>query len=179
LRLLRPGALGLAFIVTSALSIPAPDRPIVGAAVLLTFQMEPRDGPEDLQPGRGIAADFDLWLDRTKRVERLIEQVAHDPCLWLISGGANIADWQIIVNSQVALDEAGDLPVLAGAIVALEDEDVAAACGAGIALAPTLVIGVRQSRADRVMQRLRVAGFGGSDAVRQTSFFHCASLWTA
>src|SRR5258708_6205409 len=73
LRVLR-GALGvLSFF--GPLAIPAPDRPVVGAAVLLAFEVETRDGLEDLEPGAGVAANLDLRPDRPKRVERLVEQV--------------------------------------------------------------------------------------------------------
>jgi hypothetical protein len=64
----------------------------VGATVLLTFEVETRDRLEDLEPGARVAADLDLRLDWSKRVERLVEQVAHDAGLWLIPSGAHVTN---------------------------------------------------------------------------------------
>jgi hypothetical protein len=74
------------------LTIPAPDRPVVGAAVLLALEVETRDRLEDLEPGAGVAADLDLRLDWPKRVERLVQQVAHDARLWLIPGRTDVTN---------------------------------------------------------------------------------------
>jgi hypothetical protein len=79
----------------------------------------------------------------------------------------------------VALDEAGHLPVLGRTVVALEDEDVAAAGGAAVAFASTLVVGVSQRRANARAQRFSVSCLGRADAIGQTSFFHAASRRTA
>jgi hypothetical protein len=48
----------------------------------------------------------------------------------------------------MALDKSGDLPIVVGAIEALEDEDVAAAGGAAVTLAPTLMVRMRERAAD-------------------------------
>jgi hypothetical protein len=85
------GALGLLSFF-GPLAIPAPDRPVVGAAVLLAFEVETRDRLEDLEPGAGVAANLDLRLDRPKRVERLVEQVAHDAGLWLIPRSTDVTN---------------------------------------------------------------------------------------
>ena len=45
----------------------------------------------------------------------------------------------------MALDETRDVPMLSRAVVVLQDEDVATRGGAGIALAATLMVGMRQS----------------------------------
>jgi hypothetical protein len=116
----------------------------VRTAVLLAFEVEARDGLENFEPGISIAADLDLRLDRSERVERLIEQVAHDAGLWLISSRADVTDGQIIVHTHVALDETSHVPVLGGAIVALQNEDVAARRGAAVAFAAALMVGVRE-----------------------------------
>jgi hypothetical protein len=60
--------------------------------VLLAFEVEARNRLEDLEPGSGITADLDLRFDRSKRDERLVEQVAHDAGLWLIPSRANVTD---------------------------------------------------------------------------------------
>jgi len=64
----------------------------VGTTVLLTFEVEARDSLENFQPGLRVAANFDLRLERSKRVERLVEQVAHDAGLWLISSRTDVTD---------------------------------------------------------------------------------------
>ena len=130
---------------TGALAVPAPDRPVVRTAVFLAFEVEAWDGLENLEPGVSVAADFDLRLERSKRIERLIEQVAHDTGLWLIPSCADITDGQIIVHAHVALDETRDLPIVASAVVTLQDEDVAARRGAAVAFAAALVVGVGES----------------------------------
>jgi hypothetical protein len=75
-----------------ALPIPAPDRPVVRATVLLAFEVETGDRLKDVEPGTRVAADLDLRLDRPKRVERLVEQVAHDAGLWLIPSRAHVTN---------------------------------------------------------------------------------------
>jgi hypothetical protein len=149
------------------------------AAVVLALQIKARNAAEDLEPGRRVAADLDLRFDRSERVERLVQQVAHDAGLWLIARGAHVADRQVVVDAHVALDKAGDLPVVRLAIVALEDEDVATAGGASVALAPARVVGVGERAADGVTQRFAVGGFSSSNAVCETAFFHAASCRTA
>ena len=52
----------------------------------------------------------------------------------------------------MALDETRDVPMLSRAVVVLQDEDVATRGGAGIALAATLMVGMRQSRTDGITQ---------------------------
>jgi hypothetical protein len=141
--------------------------------------VEARNRAEDLQPRIGVAANLDLRFDRPKGVERLVEQIPHDAGLWLIAGGTDIANRQVVVHAQVTFDKAGDLPVMRHAIVALENKNVAAAGAAPIALAVPLLVWMGKRRADRITQRRCVAGFGGTNAVRQTCFFHCASLRTA
>jgi hypothetical protein len=145
------------------------------AAILLALHVETGNGAEDVQPRVGIAAYLDLRFDRPEGVESLVEQVPHNARLRLITGGANIADRQVIVHSHVAFDEAGDLPIVSRAIVALENEDVTTTGGPPITLAVPLLIRVGEGRADRITQRRRIAGLGGTDAVRQTGFFHCGS----
>jgi hypothetical protein len=161
------------------LSIPTPDRPIVWATIFLAFEIEARNRLKDLQPRGGVAPDLDLRFNWSKRVECLIEQIAHDAGLWLIARRANVTDRQVVVHAHVAFDEPGDVPMLGCAVVALEDEDVAARRGAGIALTPPLVVGVGEGRTDRVTQRRGVRCFGRTDAISQTSFFHSASCRTA
>jgi hypothetical protein len=127
------------------------------AAVLLTFEVEARGAPKNLEPGGCVATDLDLRLGRPKRVECLVEQVAYDAGLWHVPGRANVTNREVVVDPHVALDEAGDLPVVRRAIEAFQHQDVAAAGGAGVALAAALMVGVRQRRADGVAQRLGVA----------------------
>ena len=161
------------------LPIPAPDRPVVRATVLLAFEVETGDRLEDLEPGAGVAADLDLRLDWSKRVERLVEQVAHDAGLWLVPGRTDVTNGQIIVHAHVALDKTRDVPMLGSAIVALKDEDVATCGAAAVAFAAALVVRVGQGRADGIAQGFGIAGLGGTDAVGQPSFFHSASRRTA
>jgi hypothetical protein len=125
-----------------ALTIPPPDRPVVWAAVFLAFEIKAGDSLEDFQPGARVAANLDLRCDWPKRIEGLIEQVAHDASLWLIAGCPNVTDRQIVVHAHVALDETRDIPVLGRAIVALQDEDVTACRGARVAFATSLMVGV-------------------------------------
>jgi hypothetical protein len=112
--------------------------------------METWDPPKYLQPGRRVAADFDLRFDGSKRVEGLVEQIAYDACLGLVAGRADVVDGQVVVDAQVALDETGHLPVVAGAVEALEDQDVAAAGRAAVALASALVVWMSEGGADGV-----------------------------
>jgi hypothetical protein len=161
------------------LTIPAPDRPVVRAAVLLALQIEAGDGAEDVEPGACVATDFDLGFDRAERVERLIEEIAHHAGLRFVAGGADVADAEVVVDAHVALDKSGDLPIMGWPIVTFEHEDVAAAGGAGVALATPLVIGVRERGADRIAELLSVVRLSGANAVGETSFFHGASRPTA
>jgi hypothetical protein len=149
------------------------------AAVFLAFEVEARDIAKDVQPDRRIATNLDLRLDRTKRVERLIEQVAHHAGRWLIAGRADIAYRQVVVDAHVALDKTSHLPVLGSAVIAFEDEDVAAAGSATVALAAALAAWMGEGRANSIPKRSGVAGLGGADAIGQTSFFHSASCRTA
>ena len=149
------------------------------AAVLLTFDVEAGNTTKNVQPRRRVATDLDLRLDGSKRVECLVQQVAHHACLRHVAGCPDVADREVVVDAHVALDEASHLPVVRGAVVMLQDQDVAAAGGAGVALTPTLMIGVRQRGADGITQGLGVAGLGGADAIRQTRFFHDRSRRTA
>jgi hypothetical protein len=70
----------------------------VGSAVLLALEIEARNVAEDLEPRARIAANLDLRLARPKRIERLVEQIAHDARLWPVTRCANIVDRQVIVN---------------------------------------------------------------------------------
>jgi hypothetical protein len=149
--------LGWLFRLARSLPIPAPDRPVVRATIFLAFQIEARNVAKDLQPGRRIPSDLDLRFDRSERVDRLVEEVAHHAVLRLGAGGADIANGQVVVHAHVALDEASHLPVVRRAIVVFEDQDVAATGGASIAFAPTLVVRVSQGRTDRFAQRRRIA----------------------
>jgi hypothetical protein len=167
--------LGLA----SALSIPAPDRPVMRSAVLLAFEVEARNRAEDFLPIVGVATNLDLRLDGFERIESLIEQVAHDASLWLIASRTDITNGQVVVHAHMAFDKTRHLPVVCGAVVALEDEDVAAAGGTPITFAAALVIGMREGGADGIAQCRGVVRLGGPNAIRQTSFFHGASCRTA
>ena len=148
-------------------------------SILLALEVEARDGTENLEPGRSVAPNFDLRFDWPKRVDCLIEQIPHDARLRLIPRGPDIANRQVIVNAHVTLDEAGHMPRLRRSVEAFEDEDVAAAGGAPIALATALMIGVSQRRTDPRAQRFNVACLGRADAICQTSFFHAGSRRTA
>jgi len=147
----------------------------VGATVLLAFEVEARNAAEDFQPLCGVAADFDLRLDRPKCVERLVEEIAHDARLGCVAGGANVVDGEVVVDAEVAFDEASHLPGLSGAIVALEEEDVATAGGAAVTLAMALLIGMGQRRTDCSTESRGVIRLGSPDTVRQTLVFHAAS----
>jgi hypothetical protein len=149
------------------------------ATVLLAFKIKAWRGAEDVQPGTSVAPDFDLGFDRLERIEGLVEQIAYDGGLRLVAGGADIADRQVVVDAHVALDEARDLPIVRRPVVALEDEDVTAAGGATVALAPSLAIGMGERAANGVAQRLCVARLRGAHSVREPSFFHVASCRTA
>ncbi|MCA1646946.1 MAG: hypothetical protein LC797_16285 [Chloroflexi bacterium] len=83
-----------------------------------------------------------MRLDRSKRVECLIEQVAHDARLWLIAGRTNVADREVVVHAHMALDETRDVPTLGRAVITLEDEDVATRRSAAVALAAALMVRV-------------------------------------
>jgi hypothetical protein len=122
----------------------------VRAAVLLALEIKAGNALEQLQPDSRVAPDLDLRLDRSEGIEGLIQQVAHDAGLWLITGRAHVADRQIVVHAHVTLDETRHLPVVGGTVVALEHEDVAPSGSAAVALAFALVIGVREGRADGV-----------------------------
>jgi hypothetical protein len=149
------------------------------AAIFLAFEVEAWDIAKDVQPDCRITTNLDLRLNRTKRVERLIEQVAHDAGRWLIAGRADIAYRKVVVDAHVALDKTGHLPVLGSAVIAFEDEDIAAAGCATVTLAPALVVWMGEGRANGIPKRRSVAGLGGADAIGQTSFFHSASCRTA
>jgi hypothetical protein len=122
----------------------------VWAAVLFAFEVEPGDTAKDVQPGGGIPTDFDLGLDRAERIEGLVQQVADHAGLRLVAGRSDIVDGEVVVDAQVALDEPRHLPVMIRAVEALEDEDVAAAGRAAVALATALLIGMRQRGANSV-----------------------------
>jgi hypothetical protein len=177
LRSRRARCLALGFF--GVLAIPAPDGPVVRAAVLLALEVEARDGLKDLQPVAGITTNLDLRARWAKRVEGLVEQIAHHARLWLIASRTNVADRQVVVHAHMALDEASQLPVLGRSIVVFEDEDVAACRGPTIALAAALVVRVGQRTADRFAQRHGVVHLGGADAICQTTFFHGACCRTA
>ena len=80
--------------------------------ILFAFEVEAWNGAENLEPGGRVAADFDLRASRSKRIECLIQQIAHDAGLRLIPGRANVPNREVVVDTHVALDEAGHLPVL-------------------------------------------------------------------
>jgi hypothetical protein len=140
--------------------------------VFFAFAIEAGDCLKDLQPVGRVASNLDLRASGSKRIERLIEQVAHDTSLWLIADRTDVAYGQVVVHTHVALEEASDLPIVSCAVVVLEDEDVASARGALITLPAAMMIGMRQRTSDRIAQRLGIAGLGSADAVGQTSFFH-------
>jgi len=151
----------------------------VRSAIFLAFEVETGNRAKDFQPGGRVAANLDLRLDGSERVESLIEQIAHDAGLRLVAGGADVADGEVVVDAHVALDEARHLPLVGGAVVTLENEDVAATCGATVRGATTLVIGVRERGADARAERGGIACLGRADAISQTSLFHAASPRTA
>jgi hypothetical protein len=136
--------------------------------------MKAWNAAEDLEPGGRVAADLDLRLHWSVRVEGLVEQIAHHAGLRNVASRANVVDRQVVVHAQVALDEASHLPVVVGAVEAFEDEDVAAAGGTSIAFAVALVVGMSEGRPDGVPQCRGVTCLGSPDTVRQTSFFHAA-----
>ncbi len=161
-----------AFVFARLLAIPVPDGPVVWPTVFFAFEAKTRNPAKDLEPGCGVAADLDLRLNRAKRVERLVEQVAHHARLGSIVSCSDIVDREVVVNPQVALDETRHLPRLASAVEVLQNENVAAAGGPTIAFAPTLLVRVRQRRADCVAQCRGILRAGGPDTVRETSLFH-------
>jgi hypothetical protein len=120
------------------------------SAILLALEVEAGNVAKDLKPIGRVAPNLDLRLDGSKRVERLLEQVADDACLGLVAGRANIVDRQVIVNPQVAFDKAGDLPIVVAAIETLEDENVTAAGGAAVTLAAALMVRMRECAADSI-----------------------------
>jgi hypothetical protein len=136
--------------------------------------MKARDAAKDVQPRRRVAANFDLRLGWTKRIEGLVQQIAHHARLGNVASRADIVDRQVVVDAQVALDEASHLPVVAGAVEAFEDQDVAAAGGTPIAFAVALIIRMSEGGPNGVAQCRGVTCLGSPDTVRQTSFFHAA-----
>jgi hypothetical protein len=146
----------------------------VRPAILLAFEMKARNPAEDVQPRGRVAANLDLRLGWTKRIEGLVQQVAHHARLGNVASRADIVDRQVVVDAQMALDEASHLPLVAGAVEAFEDEDVAAAGGTPIAFAVALVIRMSEGRPNGVAQCRGVTCLGSPDTVRQTSFFHAA-----
>ena len=79
-------------VLTRTLAVPAPDRPVVRATVLFALQIEARNVAKDVEPGCRVAADLDLRLVRTKRVEGLIEQIADHARLRLVASRPHIVD---------------------------------------------------------------------------------------
>jgi hypothetical protein len=146
----------------------------VRSAIFLTFEMKARNAAKDLEPVSRVAANLDLRLGRTERIEGLVQQIAHHARLGRVAGGADVVDRQVVVDAQVALDEASHLPVVVGAVEAFQDEDVAAAGGTPIAFAVALVVWMREGGPDGVAQCRGVTCLGSPDTVRQTSFFHAA-----
>jgi hypothetical protein len=134
--------------------------------------MEPWDALKDFEPCTGITPNLDLRFDGSKRVEGLIEQVAHHANLRPVTGRPDVVDGQSVVDAQVTLDETGHLPVVQRTVEAFQDEDVTPAGGATIAFAAALLIWMCQGRGDRIAQPDRVTRLGGADAIRQPSFFH-------
>jgi hypothetical protein len=64
----------------------------VWPAVLLAFEIEARDVAEDLEPGRRVASNLDLRLAGPKRIEGLVEQIAHHARLRLVTCRADIVN---------------------------------------------------------------------------------------
>lgn len=147
----------------------------MGPTILFALEVEAWNATKNFQPRCRVAPDFDLRLHRAKRVECLVQQVTHDARLRRVASGADVVDRQVIVDTHVAFDEAGHLPRLSGAIEALQQQDIAAASRAAIALAMALLIRMCQGGADGSAQRRGVARLGSPDTVRQTSFFHAAA----
>ena len=143
-------------------------------AILLAFEVKAWNAAKDVQPGCRVAANLDLRLGWTKRVEGLVQQIAHHARLGNVARRADIVDRQVVVDAQVALDEASHLPIVVGAVEAFEDEDVAAAGGTPIAFAVTLVVRMSEGGPNGVPQCRGVTCLGSPDTIRQTSFFHAA-----
>jgi hypothetical protein len=179
LRLRGRGSGCLTLGLLRVLSIPAPDGPVVGSAVFLALEVEAGDRLKDFQPVAGITTDLDLRAGRSKRVEGLVEQVAHHASLRLVASGTDVADGQVVVDTHVAFDETRQLPVMCRSVIALQDKNVATRRGTPIALAAALVVGMSQRTPDRLPQRSGVVDLGSSDAISQTTFFHGASCGTA
>ena len=116
-----------------------------------------------------------MRLDGPERVERLVQQIAHDAGLGRVARGANVVDRQIVVHAHVRLDEAGHLPGLARAIETLQEQNVPASGRAAIAFAVALLIWMREGCANCCTQCRGVTRLGSPDTVCQTSFFHAAS----
>jgi hypothetical protein len=146
----------------------------VRSAVLLAFEIEARNAAKDLQPQCRVAADLNLRLDWSERVEGLVEQVAHHAGLGCLTCGADVMDRQVVVHAHVALDEASHLPRLIWTIEMLQQEDVTAAGGPAVAFAMALIVWVREGGADGVTKRRGVTRLGRPDTVRQTFFSHAA-----
>src|SRR5438270_887722 len=83
-------SLRLALCLAGVLCVPAADRVIVRSAVLLALEIEARNRAEDLLPVAGVATDLDLRLDGSEGVECLIQQIAHDTGLRLITSRAHV-----------------------------------------------------------------------------------------
>jgi hypothetical protein len=147
----------------------------VRASVFLAFEIEAWNAAKNLEPLRGIATDLDLRFDGPKGVEGLVQEVAHHARLGLVAGRADVVDGEVIVHAHVGLDETRHLPVVASAIEALEQQDVAPAGGAAVALALALLIRMRKGRTDSGAQCRGVTRLGSPDTIGQTSFFHAAS----
>jgi hypothetical protein len=146
----------------------------VRPAILLAFQIKARNAAKNLQPWSRVTADLDLRLNRSIRVEGLIQQVAHHTGLRRVAGGADVMDGQVVVHAHVALDESGHLPCLGGSVETLQEQDVTAAGGAAVTLSMALIVRVRQGGADGVTQCRGVARLGSPDTVRQTFLSHAA-----
>jgi hypothetical protein len=136
--------------------------------------MKAWNAAKDILPGGRVAADLDLRLHGSERIEGLVQQIAHHACLRHVASRADVVDRQVVVHAQVALDEASHLPVVVGAVEAFQDEDVAAAGGTPIAFAVALVVGMSEGGPNGVAQCRGVTCLGSPDTVRQTSFFHAA-----
>src|SRR5207253_9728903 len=96
-RLLRGRQLAPPLVFTSASTIPAPDGPVMRAAILLTYDVAAGNTTKNVQPRRRVAADLDLRLDGSKRVEGLVQQVAHHACLRHVAGRPDVAHREIVV----------------------------------------------------------------------------------
>jgi hypothetical protein len=151
----------------------------VRAPVFLTLTVETRDAVEDVQPCASVAANLDLRPGRAKRVEGLVEQVADDPVLRLVAGGADVANREVVVHTHMAFDEASDVPAMRLAVEALEDQDVAPAGGTAVALAVAAGIRVGEGGANSLTQRCVIRRFGGPHSIGKASLFHGGSCRTA